>query len=154
MDTNRKTHGWSGSVRAFMDQPQSLIEQSLESHLQGLLGFNAAESQVEAWLEEIEVLKRAFRALSISKPSCLEWSVVLEYELPLEGGRRPDVIILGPSKIYVLEFKQDPTLQRSSLDQVAAYARDLAEYHSKSHGIEVIPLLVPTKLLTNLKLEM
>ena len=145
METSRKTHGWSGSVRTFMDQPQSLIEQSLESHLQGLLGFNAAGSQVEAWLEEIEVLKRAFRDLSISKPSCLEWSVVLEYELPLEGGRRPDVIVLGPNKIYVLEFKQDPVLQRSSLDQVAAYARDLAEYHSESHGVEVLPLLVPTK---------
>ncbi len=145
METNRKTHGWSGSVRTFMDQPQSLIEQSLESHLQGLLGFNAAGSQVEAWLEEIEVLRRAFRDLSISKPSCLEWSVVLEYELPLEGGRRPDVIVLGPNKIYVLEFKQDPVLQRSSLDQVAAYARDLAEYHSESHGVEVLPLLVPTK---------
>jgi hypothetical protein len=128
-----------------MDQPESLIEQSLESHLQGLLGFNAAGSQVEAWIEEIVVLKRAFRDLSISKPSCLEWSVVLEYELPLEGGRRPDVIVLGPNKIYVLEFKQDPVLQRSSLDQVAAYARDLAEYHSQSHGIEVMPLLVPTK---------
>lgn len=145
METNRKTHGWSGSVRAFMEQPESLIEQSLESHLQGLLGFNAAGSQVEAWIEEIVVLKRAFRDLSISKPSCLEWSVVLEYELPLEGGRRPDVIVLGPNKIYVLEFKQDPVLQRSSLDQVAAYARDLAEYHSQSHGIEVMPLLVPTK---------
>jgi hypothetical protein len=128
-----------------MEQPESLIEQSLESHLQGLLGFNAAGSQVEAWIEEIVVLKRAFRDLSISKPSCLEWSVVLEYELPLEGGRRPDVIVLGPNKIYVLEFKQDPVLQRSSLDQVAAYARDLAEYHSQSHGIEVMPLLVPTK---------
>ena len=145
METNRKTHGWSGSVRAFLDQPQSLIEESLESHLRGLLGFNAAGSQVEAWFEEIEVLKRAFRDLSISKPSCLTWSVVLEYELPLEGGRRPDVIVLGPNKIFVLEFKQDPILQRSSLDQVAAYARDLAEYHSRSHGIEVVPLLVPTK---------
>lgn len=145
METNRKTHGWSGSVRTFMNQPQSLIEQSLESHLQGLLGFNAAGSQVEAWLEEIEILKRTFRDLSISKPACLEWSIVLEYELPLEGGRRPDVIILGPNKIYVLEFKQDPVLQRSSLDQVAAYARDLAEYHSQSHGLEVIPLLIPTK---------
>jgi hypothetical protein len=145
METTRKTHGWSGSVRTFLDQPQSLIEHSLESHLQGLLGFNAAGSQVEAWLEEIEVLKRVFRDLSISKPSSLEWSIVLEYELPLEGGRRPDVIVLGPNKIYVLEFKQDPVLQRSSLDQVAAYARDLAEYHSESHGVEVLPLLVPTR---------
>lgn len=145
METNRKTHGWSGSIRKFLDQPGSLIEESLESHLQGLLGFNAAGSQVEAWIEEIEVLKKSFRDLSISKPTCLEWSVVLEFELPLEGGRRPDVIVLGPNKIFVLEFKQDPILQRSSLDQVAAYARDLAEYHSRSHGIEVVPLLVPTR---------
>lgn len=146
METNRKTHGWSGSIRIFLDQPKSLIEESLESHLRGLLGMNAANSQIEAWLEEIDVLKSAFRDLAVSKVDSLEWSVVLEFELPLEGGRRPDVIVLGPQKIFVLEFKQDPILQRSSLDQVAAYARDLAEYHSKSHGIEVIPILIPTKL--------
>ena len=145
METNRKTHGWSGSIRNFLDQPKSLIEEKLEAHLRGLLGMNAANSQTEAWLEEIDVLQSVFRDLAISRGDSLEWSVVLEFELPLEGGRRPDVIVLGPGKIFVLEFKQDPILQRSSLDQVAAYARDLAEYHSKSHGIEVIPFLIPTK---------
>ncbi len=145
MALDRPTHGWSGSVRNFLDEPRSTIEQGLELHLKGLLGFNAAASQVEAWIEEIDVLKKAFRDLSISRPNCLHWSVILEYELPLEGGRRPDVIVLGPNKIFVFEFKQDPVLNRSSLDQVAAYARDLAEYHSKSHGIEVVPILIPTK---------
>jgi hypothetical protein len=145
MDSNRKTHGWSGSIRNLLDQPVSLIENDLELHLQGLLGFNAAGSQVEAWLEEIELLKRAFRDLAIAKPLSLEWSIILEFELPLEGGRRPDVVVLGPEKIFVLEFKQDPVLQRSSLDQVAAYARDLAEYHSESHGLQVVPILVPTR---------
>lgn len=142
---NRRTHGWSGSVRSFLNQPTSSVESSLEEHLIGLLGMNPSRSQVEAWLEEIDVLKDSFRALAIARSSCLEWSVILEFELPLEGGRRPDVIILGPGKIFVLEFKQDPILQRSSLDQVAAYARDLAEYHSKTHGIEVLPILIPTK---------
>jgi hypothetical protein len=145
MKSDRRTHGWSGSIRDFLDKPVSIVEQSLESHLQGLLGFNASGSQVEAWLEEIDVLKNAFRGLAISRPDTLEWSVVLEYELPLEGGRRPDVIVLGPGRIFVLEFKQDPVLSRSSLDQVAAYARDLSEYHSKTHGTQVIPILVPTK---------
>lgn len=145
MPLDRMTHGWSGSVRDFLNEPQSTIELSLETHLNGLLGLNAAGSQIEAWIEEIDVLKKAFRDLSISRPSCLRWSVILEYELPLEGGRRPDVIILGPNKIFVFEFKQDPVLNRSSLDQVAAYARDLAEYHSHSHGIEVAPFLIPTK---------
>lgn len=145
MKSDRRTHGWSGSIRTFLDQPSSLVEQSLQAHLHDLLGFNAANSQVEAWLEEIIVLRTAFRDLAISRPDSLEWSVVLEYELPLEGGRRPDVIVLGPNTIYVLEFKQDPVLSRSALDQVAAYARDLAEYHSMSHGTPVIPFLIPTK---------
>jgi len=142
---NRRTHGWSGSVRSFLNQPTSTVESSLEEHLVGLLGMNPSRSQVEAWLEEIDVLKESFRALAISRSTCLDWSVILEFELPLEGGRRPDVIILGPGRIFVLEFKQDPILQRSSLDQVAAYARDLAEYHSKTHGIAVLPILIPTK---------
>ena len=142
---NRKTHGWAGSVRAFLDQPTNLIESSLEDHLLGLLAMNPSGSQIEAWLEEINVLKKSFRDLAIGRPRSLEWSLILEYELPLEGGRRPDVIVLGPGKVFVLEFKQDPKLHRSSLDQVAAYARDLAEYHSETHGIEVFPILIPTK---------
>ena len=128
-----------------------MVESSLEEHLNGLLGMNASKSQVEAWLEEIDVLKQTFRDLAIARTDSLDWSIILEFELPLEGGRRPDVIILGPDRIFVLEFKQDPILQRSSLDQIAAYARDLSEYHSKSHGIEVIPFLIPTK--TNDKSE-
>lgn len=145
MKSDRRTHGWSGSIKHFLDQPVSLVEQSLEVHLQELLGFNAANSQVEAWLEEISVLKSAFRDLAIARPDSLSWSVILEYELPLEGGRRPDVIVLGPERIFVLEFKQDPILSRSALDQVAAYARDLSEYHSKTHGTTVLPYLIPTK---------
>jgi DUF2075 family protein len=142
---NRKTHGWAGSVRSFLDQPTNVIESSLEDHLLGLLSMNPSGSQIEAWLEEIEILKRSFRDLAIARPKCLNWSVILEFELPLEGGRRPDVIVLGPGKVFILEFKQDPILQRSSLDQVAAYARDLAEYHSKTHGLDVLPILIPTK---------
>lgn len=143
---DRKTHGWSGTIKTFLNLPNSLVEARLEEHLVGLLGMNPSGSQVEAWIEEIEILRTSFRDLAIARTSILNWSIVLEFELPLEGGRRPDVIVLGPKKIFVLEFKQDPVLQRSSLDQVAAYARDLAEYHSKSHGVEVVPILIPTKL--------
>lgn len=146
MLSDRKTHGWSGSIKSFLNLPNSVVEANLEEHLVGLLGMNPSGSQVEAWIEELEILRTSFRDLAIAKTSILDWSMVLEYELPLEGGRRPDVIVLGPKKIFVLEFKQDPVLQRSSLDQVAAYARDLAEYHSKSHGLEVVPILIPTKL--------
>lgn len=145
MELSRQTYGWAGSVKNFLDKPPSLIEESLEAHLQALLGMNAAQSQIEAWIEEIEILRLSLRNLAIGKPESIEWSIIFEYELPLEGGRRPDVIILGNSQIFVLEFKQDYLVQRSNLDQVSAYARDLAEYHSESHGKNVIPILVLTK---------
>lgn len=105
----------------------------------------AAGSQVDAWSEEIDVLRAGFRDLAIARPDSLNWGIVLEYELPLEGGRRPDVIITAPNKILVLEFKQDPSISRAQIDQVYAYSRDLMEYHSKSHDVEVIPFLIPTK---------
>ncbi len=145
MDQSRVTHGWSGSIRKFLDQPKSLIEEALIAHINTLFGHGASGSQIDAWAEEIDVLKATFRDLAISRQDSLNWSVVLEYELPLEGGRRPDVIILGPNKIFVFEFKQDIALHRAHIDQVAAYARDLCEYHSRTHGIPVIPYLVPTK---------
>lgn len=145
MSYDRKTHGWAGSIRQLLDTPKSLVEDALIDHLSSLFGHGASNSQIGAWSEELDVLKQSFRNLAISRQDCLAWSIILEYELPLEGGRRPDVLILGPNAIFVLEFKQDPSLHRAALDQAAAYARDLSEYHSKSHQYPVIPILVPTK---------
>jgi hypothetical protein len=141
----RQTHAWSGTARQLLDTPKSMIEEALDSHLKSLLNKHAAGTQVDAWSEEIEVLRTSFRSLAIARPDALKWGIVLEYELPLEGGRRPDVILTVPNKVIVLEFKQDPKINRAYLDQTYAYARDLSEYHSKSHELEVVPILVPTK---------
>jgi schlafen family protein len=70
------------------------------------------------------------------------WSLVFEYELPLEGGRRPDVVVLAGQTIVVLEFKSADRPIQADLDQVAAYARDLTEYHALSHAKLVKPVLV------------
>jgi len=149
----RKTHAWSGTAKELLNAPKSLIEEALNSHLKGLLNMNAAGTQIDAWSEEIEILRTGFRDLAIARPDTLDWGLVLEYELPLEGGRRPDVIITVPNKILVLEFKQDPKINRAYIDQAYGYARDLAEYHSKSHHLEVIPFLVPTRAINLVREE-
>ncbi len=145
MPQERIAHGWSGSVRQFLDTPESLVERALHQHISGLFGHGASLSQADAWKEEIGLINLAFRNLAISRQECLEWSLVFEYELPLEGGRRPDVIILGPGRLIIMEFKQDHDVSRAGVDQVSAYARDLSEYHSETHDLDVIPVLVPTK---------
>lgn len=145
MAQERQTYAWSGTARQLLETPKSIVEEALDAHLKGLLNKHAARTQVDAWSEEIDVLRTSFRDLAIARPDSLHWGVVLEYELPLEGGRRPDVILTVPGKVLVLEFKQDPTINQAYVDQAYGYARDLAEYHSKSHEIEVSPILVPTK---------
>jgi len=112
------------------------------AHHQGLLGAPPSSSQVDAWKQSHQVLRATFRDLAVEDPSVQGWGVVFEFELPLEGGRRPDVVVLAGSTIVVLEFKQNPVLDRAGIDQVNAYARDLAEYHSESHDHAVVPILV------------
>lgn len=145
MTEARIAHGWSGSVREFLSTPASLVEDALQKHIYGLFIRGASPSQIDAWSEEIDVLRNVFRNLAIARPDSLEWSLIFEFELPLEGGRRPDVIVLGPGQLLILEFKQNHAANRASIDQVAAYARDIAEYHSASHNVKVSPLLIPTK---------
>ena len=71
--------------------------------------------------------------------------IAFEYELPREGGRRPDVVIVTPTDVVVLEFKQKDHAGVADIDQVAAYARDLANYHSGCREQSVLPVLVPTR---------
>ena len=46
----------------------------------------------------------------------------------------------------MLEFKDSERVQAAHVDQVAAYARDLSEYHGGSHDKLVDPVLVLTRL--------
>jgi hypothetical protein len=141
----RRTYGWGGTVADFLNTPPEGVKSSLEQHLLGLLGFPASRSQQGAWAEEETLVRDALRGLAIPRPDVGGWGIALEYELPLEGGRRPDVVIHSGDKIFVLEFKQADAPAQAAVDQVSAYARDLAEYHQASHGLDVEPLLVLTR---------
>lgn len=97
---------------------------------------------MEAWREEHSILDSQLSAVFSQIPAAADWGIVFEFELPLEGGRRPDVVILAGSAIVVLEFKSQPIAYQAWIDQVDAYARDLSEYHAASHGVPVHAILV------------
>jgi hypothetical protein len=104
-----------------------------------------SRSQEEAWLEEIAILRGALAECIRERPIARDWSLILEYQLPLEGGRRPDAVLLTGSSLAVLEFKQTDAATRAYVDQTESYARDLADYHAASHGRHVLPILILTK---------
>jgi hypothetical protein len=66
---------------------------------------SADESQQAAWEHSFDLLQTELKKLIQSKPNARNFSIIFEYELPRERGRRPDVVILGTSTILVLEFK-------------------------------------------------
>jgi hypothetical protein len=105
------------------------------------LNLPVGDGQVRAWMDSIRVLKRECRELVSGMPVVGDWGLVLEYELPREGGRRPDVVLLCGNSAHVMEFKGRTHAEQSDIDQVEAYARDLREYHAASHGLDVRAVL-------------
>lgn len=132
-------------MREFLGVTPEKWRASLSEHHRRMFGQPPSCTQTDAWAEEYEVLSAALRVVCVARPDAVRWGVVFEYELPLEGGRRPDVVLLAGGAIAVLEFKSTPRLNRGFVDQVAAYARDLAEYHEASHGRVIHPILVLTR---------
>src|ERR1700686_2168654 len=131
-------HGWAGKAADFLALgPTGPVLVLRESHAH-LYQEPPSRGQIRVWEGELRILREALGRCS----NCADWGIVLEYELPFEGGRRPDAVTLAGEKVLVLEFKEKPEASPADVDQVRAYARDLAEYHTESHGREVVPVLV------------
>ena len=62
--------------------------------------------------------------------------------MPLEGGRRPDVVVLAGEAVLVIEFKTHPLPTTADVDQVLGYARDLTDYHAACRDRRVVPMLL------------
>lgn len=133
--------GWFGSIHDFLSLEKTDWLAALQDHHQQCMNGPADQSQLFAWDHEFDLLAKELKQLLQAKPVLGTHTIIFEYELPRERGRRPDVIILGAS-IFVLEFKDYAKILQAHVDQVSAYARDLKHYHAKSQQSTVIPILV------------
>ena len=132
-------YGWIGTGCEIADIRPDSVERVLRESYATYYTGSAGDAQVAAWRDELAWLSASFKSV----PETCDWGVVLEYELPGEGGRRPDVVVLTSNRLIVLEFKRG-RMRPGHLDQVKAYAADLADYHSESHDLPVDPVLVYT----------
>lgn len=138
-------YGWTGPVSEFFTTTRGDWLQALGSHHVRCMGELADPSQEIAWQNSYEVLRQSLADLTVRNPDASTWTIVFEYELPRERGRRPDVVILARGTVLVLEFKDFSVALRAHIDQASAYARDLHHYHAASHDHNVIPFLVLTQ---------
>lgn len=121
-----------------------MVQTPIFDLLQRLIQFvpDAGVAQVHAWKQELNILQSEGAEVLRFEPRASAHQAVLEYQMPREGGRRPDVLVLQNGRVAVLEFKESGIIRRADLDQVSAYARDLSHYHTGFDGLIVTPVLV------------
>lgn len=145
MNNNYSPAGWYGSLSSFLELDQQTFFHSLVAHHESCMGMPPDRGQQVAWANCFDVLQSELPHLIQTYANIADWSIIFEYELPRERGRRPDVIILARNRIFILEFKDFPSSSQSYIDQASAYARDIANYHAASHDADVVPILVLTR---------
>lgn len=133
-------YGYAGHISNFFNITKNQWHKAMWDNYKVMVGEAPSKEQVEAWDDCYDKSMPFFRACT--KFNC---SIIFEYLMPREGGRRPDVILLSGNCLFVLEYKMKERFSQADVDQVSAYARDLKHYHSTSHDLEVVPILVPTK---------
>ena len=144
LSTDAEWLGLGGDVGDFLSTPAERWRNALIDHHVQLLGLNASGSQIRAWDAEHGAMIVALKECLRAAPDASGWSIVFEYELPMEGGRRPDVVVLAGATVVVLEFKDTVVPLPAYVDQVTAYASDLSEFHAATHGRAVVPIVVLT----------
>lgn len=140
-----ETWGWAGSVEEYLDAEPTQIAQALEAHHLQCCHESPDDSNRRAWRGSIIAMQAALRLLMDDNADVAVWSLIHEYELPRERGRRPDVVLLANGRVIVLEFKEYDSPMPAHVDQVEAYVRDLSEYHKSTHDRPIQAVLVPTR---------
>lgn len=99
--------------------------------------FAVDQSQRDAWLQEIAILRHSLAGL--------DGTLFFEFTIP-RMGRRVDVIFVTAAVVVVIEFKIGARdFFRGDLDQVWDYALDLKNFHKASHHVRILPILVATE---------
>src|SRR5216683_2592636 len=123
---------YSDSIVRFRNtSPNEILGQLVRSS-----GFAIEQTQRDAWLEEIRILKEVL--------SSVEGTIYFEYAIP-RMGKRIDVVLLIGSVIFVLEFKVGETEFTSyALNQAWDYALDLKNFHETSRETFIAPIVIAT----------
>lgn len=138
------TSGWFGTLLEFSLIERNTFLNTLNSHHRACMHMPADHTQMVARENCFDSIQ-AYLPLILQIEGSNSWSLIFEYELPRERGRRPDVVLLAGSKIFILEYKDYKISTQAHIDQVAAYARDITNYHAASHNHPVFPILVLTQ---------
>lgn len=133
---------YSNTMEDFLNDSQTNWLKTMRSAFLDEYVLNLGSLQVQAWVDCFDNLQKYLHLIDEEHK---QFGIIFEYALPYESGRRPDVLLVSKEQVIILEFKMKNKFLLADIDQVAAYARDLREYHYESRDKVVTPVLVLTK---------
>lgn len=105
-------------------------------------GFDTSAITTLSWQEEVGQLQTGLRNLIETFPAASQWSILLEYVLPIVG-QRVDCVLLADDLVLVIEYKGGTSATaRAALRQAQDYAMNLTDFHEESRGRTVVPIAV------------
>ncbi len=138
----RSGAGWAGTFGELVRAKPNEVVSHLERFVLAELGLPVGDAQRTAWADSVRELHAELGAAVLRRPDAAEWGVILEYELPRQRGRRPDILLLCPGFVLVVEAKSWAAPQPADRDQVLGYVRDLSHYHSVGQTAHLEPVLL------------
>src|SRR4051812_9632742 len=89
--------------------------------------FPLAAEQIDAWKLLLPPLKSGLQIIKSENKARSDWSVLLEYPIPVIG-ERLDCVVLCGNLIFVIEYKSSASNRADAIRQVEDYALNLSNF--------------------------
>jgi hypothetical protein len=116
------------NIRAFLDADEKSILSDLATGITSL-NFELIEETLNSWKEAVKQLRPCLRSIVSKNPAASDWSILLEYVIPMIN-QRIDCVIIAGDIIFVIEFKGgESTSGAQALRQAQEYTMNLEDFH-------------------------
>ena len=93
---------YKNTINSFLAVDKDMWIKQMRDSFENNSDLPLGVSQIHAWEDCYDVLKSELQSFAKTHP---DFTIVFEYVLPYESGRRPDVILLSSEQVIILEFK-------------------------------------------------
>jgi DUF2075 family protein len=145
------SRGVSYTLSAFLQADDAQVLGAMTASVASTGIQTTRTAQIDSWQQQIQILRSTAKHLIRVCPASTSWHLILEYELPRRQ-KRPDAVLLAGDVILVIEFKVGANdFDAASRWQTEDYCLNLRDFHAKSLGRSIIPVLCATAAPTSVK---
>lgn len=90
---------YADSIENFLGTEKAAWKREMRSAFKEESDLPLGQSQIDAWADCYDVLQKELVG------DLSGFSIVFEYVLPYENGRRPDVLLVSNETVIIFEFK-------------------------------------------------